>query len=214
MFTGIIQHVGVVLDVGVTPAGKRFRISAGPLLARLSPGTSVAVDGACLTVAALGGDWAEFDAVPETLGRSTLKGLARSAKVNLESAVTIDRALDGHIVQGHVDGIARVTGVDRRDKAFLLRLTAPAELTDQMVLKGSVALAGVSLTIAELARESFAVAIIPTTLAATTLQSAAVGVEMNVETDLIGKYVRRYLQGLTSTPSGGLTIQKLREMGF
>ena len=212
MFTGIIRHVGLLRDVSRTPAGARLRIDLGPLAAKLTNGDSVAVNGACLTVAALAGGAGEFDVVAETLARTTLSQLRAGAKVNLETALRASDALDGHLVQGHVDGTAKVRTVPRPGQS-VMEFDAPRELTDWMVPKGSVAIDGVSLTLASLADGRFGVALIPTTLAETTLGGLAVGDKVNIETDVIGKYVRRCLRQL-GTASQGLTVDKLADMGF
>ena len=217
MFTGIIQHVGTVIGVAPSPAGKRLRIDLGPLAAALAEGASVAVNGACLTASSLGGSSqaaVAFDVIPETLSRTTLGRLAVGARVNLERALLAASALDGHIVQGHVDGLARMHRLERQGGEVLLHFSAGRELTEQMVPKGSIALAGVSLTLVAVAAESFCVALIPTTLERTTLGELRVGDEINVEVDILGKYVRRYLTQMTAGEGGGLTWEKLRSAGF
>jgi len=211
MFTGIILHVGRVARVAPTRAGRRLCVEVGPIAARLAVGSSLAVDGACLTVARLSGATAEFDVVPETLSRTTLGGLAAGSRVHLEAALAAGAALDGHIVQGHVDGLAEVLRVERSEGGHVLHLAAPPELTDEMAPKGSIALAGVSLTLASLERGRFSVALVPTTLAATTLAEVRISDRLNVELDILGKYVRQYLRQMTG---GGLTLEKLRREGF
>jgi len=212
MFTGIIRHVGLVRDAAGTSAGARLKIELGPCAEGLNLGDSVAVNGACLTLAALSGRLGEFDVVTETLSRTTLGQLRAGAKVNLETALRLSDALDGHLVQGHVDGIAQVRAV-RRGRECVIEFDAPRELSDWMVPKGSVAIDGVSLTLASLADGRFGVALIPTTLDETTLGGLAVGDKVNIETDVIGKYVRRCLRQY-GAGSGGLTIDKLADMGF
>ncbi len=212
MFTGIVQHVGRVTDVSATSAGKRLRIDLGPLAEALAPGASLAVDGVCLTASAVAGAEAEFDAVPETLGRTTLGPLVCGSRVNLERPLAAGDPLDGHIVLGHVDGTARVVRVDRSTSGHVVHLAAAAELTGQMVPKGSVALAGVSLTIADLGEGRLSVALVPATLQRTTFGELRSADLVNVELDVIGKYVRRWLAELSGP--GGLTIKKLREAGF
>lgn len=219
MFTGIIQHVGEVLAAEPTPAGRRLRIDIGPLAEGLQPGQSVAVSGACLTACQIAGQAASFDVVNETLQRTTLGQLRSASKVNLEPALPASGRLDGHIVQGHVDAIGTVAAIDRRD-GWVLRIAAEADVLDQLAPKGSIAIDGVSLTLAELTETDLAVAIIPTTLAETTLGQLAVGSAVNIETDILGKYVRRYLArslgGDESAPadSPGLTLEKLRQAGL
>ncbi|KPK81910.1 MAG: hypothetical protein AMJ81_10255, partial [Phycisphaerae bacterium SM23_33] len=183
----------------------------GRLAEALAPGASLALDGACLTVSAISGSLAEFDAVPETLRRTTLGGLARGRQVNLEPPLPAGAPFGGHIVQGHVDGVAEVARVDAGSAGHVVHLSAPDQLTAQMVPKGSVALAGVSLTLLEVGDGRFSVALIPATLAATTLGQLKISDHLNVEVDIIGKYVRRYLE---KAVGGGITVQKLREEGF
>jgi len=211
MFTGIIRHVGRVKHVRSSAAGKGLRIDLGPLAPGLKVGDSVAVSGACLTATAVEASEAEFDAVGETLAQTTLGSLRAGAKVNLERPLRPTDTLDGHLVQGHVDGLAEVRAIRRSGAQHVVEFSAPV-LTGQMVPKGSVAVDGVSLTLVEVARDSFSVAMIPATLEKTTLSDLAVGSKVNIELDLIGKYVRRYLQQLSG--GGGLTLEKLREAGF
>ena len=213
MFTGIIQHVGEVLSAGAVGGGRRLTVDLGPLAEGLAVGDSVAVDGACLTACAIRGATADFDLAGETVSRTTLGLAAPAAKVNLERPLRLADALDGHLVQGHVDGVAEVRRIERSADQWAVELSAPAGLTDEMVEKGSVALAGVSLTLTSAGDGTFAVALVPTTLAKTTLAGLAPGAKVNVETDVIGKYVRRYLRQL-SGGSGGLTLEKLRDAGF
>jgi len=192
----------------------RLVIDLGPLADELADGDSVAVAGVCLTVAGRSGRDVAFDVVAETLARSTLNRLRAGAKVNLERALALGDRLDGHLVQGHVDGVAEVRSVDTAGGQWQVEFSADRNLTDAMVPKGSVAIDGVSLTLVSVADGRFSVALIPTTLAETTLRSLVAGDRVNVEIDVIGKYVRRYLAQIAGSPSGGLTLEKLREAGF
>jgi len=210
MFTGIIRHVGTVRSSAGTAAGARLTIDLGPLAEGLSPGDSVAVDGACLTATAIDAADVTFDVVHETLRRTTLGALATGSRVNLERSLSLAAALDGHLVQGHVDGVGTVKAVAGDEWTF----AAPRELAAQLVPKGSVAVAGVSLTVVRVEAESFSVALIPTTLAETTLGDLRVAQSVNIETDVIGKYVLRYLRNLGPAGSGGLTLDTLRQAGF
>ena len=213
MFTGIVRHVGQVVTVAAARGGRRLTIDLGPLAEGVGPGDSVCVSGTCLTVCALADVQADFDVISETLSRTTLGDLRAGGRVNLERALGVGGALDGHIVQGHVDGLAEVRDI-RRAGEWRVELTCTKDLTDQMVPKGSAALDGVSLTLAEVADGRFCVALIPETLSGTTLGELTEGRRVNVETDILGKYVRRYLEGLTGQTGGGLTIEKLRQAGF
>jgi len=214
MFTGIVRYVGVIEGVRPGAGGERLTIDMGPLVEGLTEGDSVAVSGACLTACTIDGCKVGFDVVGETLKRTTLGSLSAGSKVNLERSLRPSDALDGHLVQGHVDGLAQVKAV-RAGPERLVEFAADRTLTQQMVTKGSVCIDGVSLTLVGVARESFSVALIPTTLRETTLGGLAVGAKVNVETDLIGKYVRKYLSSLgRSDAGGGLTMEKLKDAGF
>jgi riboflavin synthase len=224
MFTGIIQHVGTVRAARTVADGRRLTIDLGPLAAGLAAGDSVAIDGACLTACRVAAEQADFDLTAETVARTTLGSARAGAKVNLERALRVGAALDGHLVQGHVDGTAEIARIDRRPDQWTVEFAAPAALTDEMVEKGSVAVSGVSLTLTAVGAGTFAVALIPTTWTHTTFANVAAGAKVNVETDIIGKYVRRYLRQISTpsaptaaaapAPGGGLTIEKLREAGF
>lgn len=212
MFTGIVQHVGQVRAVRQHPAGRRLTVDLGPVAEGLATGDSVAVAGVCLTVAAVNGAAAEFDVVPATASCSNLGSLRAGAKVNLERSLRLDRGLEGHLVQGHADGTATVRQV-QRGADWVVEFACPPELTDAMVPRGSVAVDGVSLTVRSVQSGAFSVALIPTTLAATTLGGLAVGDVVNVETDVIGKYVAKHL-GELAPGQGSLTLERLRELGY
>jgi riboflavin synthase len=212
VFTGIVRHVGTVQTAADADGRRKVSVACGPLATDLRAGDSVAVAGACLTAAEVSAAVATFDVGGETLARTTLGRLAPGERVNLERALRVGDRLDGHLVQGHVEGTAEVAEI-RRGEPWTLVLSAGPELIAQMVPKGSVAVDGVSLTLVEVTGGRFSVALIPTTLADTTLGDLSVGEAVNIETDLLGKYVRRYLEGL-SPSAGGLTLEKLREAGF
>jgi riboflavin synthase len=215
MFTGIIQHVGRVESADATAAGKRLTIELGPLAEGLSPGDSVAVDGACLTAATVRGGAAAFDVIAETLTRTTLGERAGGDKVNLERPLKLQSLLDGHIVQGHIDGVATVQRIDQAGGQCVICLACDKSLTDEMVRKGSIALDGVSLTLVDVADGRFSVALIPATLERTTLGRRRAGGKVNVETDVLGKYVRRLLGEAGLLPARQpLTLERLRQAGF
>lgn len=219
MFTGIVEHVGSVLAVRATPTGKRLRIDLGPLHSGLVYGASIAVDGVCLTATASGGTWAEFDAVPETLSRSTLGTLRPNDPVNLERALSAASRLDGHFVQGHVDCTATLLQIDLTGREVRLdyELDEPA-MAVYLSPKGSIAISGVSLTLADLDDTQFTVALIPTTLAKTTLNNRHIGDKVNIETDMLAKIVVSYLKRVQepagSAGSGAITFDQLREGGW
>lgn len=202
MFTGIVETVGRV--VAIEPLGEkaRLRIEA-PRVADGAPiGASIAVNGACLTVTEAGAGQVAFEAVRETLDRTSLGDLRPGARVNLERALRADGRLDGHIVQGHVDGTGRVRALERRADDVRLAVDCPPELARQLVPKGSIAVDGVSLTLVGVTDEGFDVALIPHTLAETNLGDRRPGDRVNLEADVLGKYVLRYLERVLG--EGGL----------
>jgi riboflavin synthase len=201
MFTGIVRERGRVVAAERNGGGLRLRIVAPETAAATVVGDSVSVSGCCLTaVAAADGELA-FDAVGETLSRTTLGGLVESAEVNLEPALRAGDPLGGHYVQGHVDGVARVREHDREGDGSLLWLDLPEDLLRYCVEKGSLAVDGVSLTVAAVDEQGVAIALIPHTLEATTLGGLEQGAEVNVEVDVLAKYVER-LAAPSRVPSG------------
>jgi len=212
MFTGIIEHVGSV--TAVTPAGgsKVLAIGAGALVEGVKPGDSIAVNGACLTVTGLRGGKIEVEATAETLEKTNLGGLAAGGRVNLERPLTADGRLHGHLVQGHVDTTTRVVDLKKGSEGVLASFSLPAELDKYIVPRGSVAVDGVSLTVARLARDVFSCALINFTLKHTTLGRIKVGTEVNLETDIIGKYVAAALERLELPRN--LSAVKLRDWGY
>lgn len=198
MFTGLIQAVGEVSRIERTPQGARLSIRPGAWSHRPAPGDSIAVDGCCLTVAGFepagaAAAWC-FDAVAETLSKTTLGDRRAGDRVNLEHACRADTLLGGHLVQGHVDGVAEVIDARRDPADWRVRLRPPTGLMECIVPKGSVALDGVSLTIAAAGPDWFEVALIPATLEKTTLARLDRGARCNIETDMIAKAVVNWLR--------------------
>ena len=184
MFTGIVEELGTVRQVG-----GRMLVEASKVLRDSPPGSSIAVNGACLTVVAVEEAAMAFDLSAETLARSSLGSLEPGDPVNLERPVTLLARLGGHIVQGHVDGVAAVGEIRRHEVGVDMRFDVPAELMRYLVEKGSVAVDGVSLTVAEMGPGSFGVALIPYTLEATNLGTKEQGDMVNIEVDVLAKYV-------------------------
>jgi riboflavin synthase len=194
MFTGIIECPGrVERSEPDGHGGLRFTIRA-PMAVELTLGESVAVSGACLTVIAHDESGFTVQAGPETLSKTTLGSLAPGESINLERSLRLGDRLGGHLVQGHVDGIGRIAERIPQGDWELFWFEAPRELLAQMVNKGSVAVDGISLTIVDAQSNRFSVALIPHTLAVTTLASKPIGASVNLETDLIGKYVSKWMQ--------------------
>jgi riboflavin synthase len=193
MFTGIVRERGRVAGVAGGEGGIRLRIEAPETAAGTAVGDSVAVDGVCLTAVAVEGGELAFDAVPETLGRTSLRRLEPGLDVNVEPALRAGEPLGGHILQGHVDAVGAVRSLEPEGEGVRIWIDAPDEVLRYCVEKGSVAVDGVSLTVAALDGAGFAVALVPHTLAATTLGSRAPGDPLNLEADVLGKYVERLL---------------------
>lgn len=214
MFTGLIEKVGVVRGLSVSGEAGRLAVELGTLSEGVRPGDSVAIDGACLTATRLSGSVGEFDISAETLHRTTLGGLRPGREVNLERALRAGDRLGGHFVLGHVDDVGVIARLDAQPGQVTLGVTAPRELLAQLIVKGSVAVDGISLTLAGLTDDAFTIAVIPHTLERTTLRKKAVGDRVNLETDMIGKYVWRYLSAAAGTPGKGLTEAFLAEHGF
>ena len=191
MFTGIVRERGRVVSVDGGADGIRLQLDAPRTAAEVELGDSVAIDGCCLTVVARDDGRLAFDAVPETLARTSLATIAAGSEVNLETALRAGEPLGGHVVQGHVDGVGRVRSTAPEGDGRRLWIDAPPDLLRYCVEKGSIAVAGVSLTIAALDEAGFAVALVPHTLAETTLGDLAPGDAVNLEADVLAKYVER-----------------------
>jgi riboflavin synthase len=191
MFTGIVRERGRVASVDGDEAGVRLVVEASATAAEASLGDSIAVSGVCLTVVAAENGTLAFDAVPETLRRSSLAQLAAGDSVNLEPALRAGEPLGGHYVQGHVDGVGRIRTITPEGDGRRVWIDPPRELARYLIEKGSVAVDGVSLTVAALDANGFAVALVPFTLAETTLGGVGEGAQVNLEVDVLAKYVER-----------------------
>jgi riboflavin synthase len=194
MFTGLVEILAPVTRIEVEDAGRRLIIAAADFAATASLGDSIAVNGACLTVVKRDGDQLHFQAGPETLRRTNLGELKPGDRVNLERPLRFSDRLGGHMVQGHVDGIGHIADRQRQGEWETVWFRCSSELTLQMVPKGSVAVDGVSLTLVDVTADRFSVALIPHTLANTTLGFKPVGVAVNIETDILAKYVAKLVQ--------------------
>lgn len=213
MFTGLIEQVCRITSVNRSAGALELGIDLGKLAEESKNGDSVAVSGVCLTVAGLGGNLAKFDVSGETLAKSSLGKLTAGSKVNIELAMKVGERLGGHIVQGHVDGVAKIKSIDKRGEFADIRFEAETELLDQMVVQGSIAVDGISLTIATLEGNSFSAAIIPETLKNTTLGEAKTGDVVNIEADIITKTIKKQIEKILSQRQT-LTEEKLKQLGF
>lgn len=192
MFTGIIPAMGTVTALDLAPAVSRLRVEVGDLAAELRVGDSLAVNGCCLTVVDVAGGVAAFDLHPETLEKTRFaERLRAGARVNLEPPLRVGDRLHGHFVQGHVDGVGTVTAMDRSDEALRMLVSLPRDLSRYVAPKGSIAIEGVSLTCAAVGDDDVTIAVIPHTASITTLGGLRVGDFVNVEVDILAKYVER-----------------------
>ncbi len=217
MFTGIVEEIGVVKALESGLAGTRLTILASTVMDTLTVGASVSVNGACLTVVAVGDREFSAEVSRETLSVTALGRLITSAPVNLERALKINERIDGHLVSGHVDGVGTLTSRRQEGNAIVLRIEAPKEVLRYCVPKGSITVDGASLTINELNDRSFSVAIIPHTAKMTTLGVKQAGEAVNLEADLIGKYVERLLQergDLPPKPAPAIDREYLQKRGL
>lgn len=214
MFTGIIEEIGTVKEIRHGHRSAVVTISAEKVLPGTSIGDSIAVNGVCLTVIAMDDDSFSADATPETISRSSLGQMHRGSRVNLERAMAADGRFGGHIVMGHIDGTGKVSRVIKDDNSVLLSIEAAPELMRYIVEKGSIAIDGISLTVAEVWESGFTVSVIPHTASVTTIGWMVAGMTVNLETDIIGKYTEKFLMPGTRPVKKGITAEMLSEYGF
>ncbi len=210
MFTGIIEAVGTVKAIEKRGTSGTIAVASTLDLTGTNIGESISTNGACLTVTKVSGDVFTADVSGETLNVTTLGILRSGDKVNLEQALTLSSRIGGHMVSGHVDTVGTVESLVQMANGVTIGVSVGSEHLKQIVRKGSVAISGISLTVADLSSTGFTVAVIPQTLKETTLASFGVGSRVNVETDMMAKYVEKYLGGT----KGGLTVEYLKEQGF
>lgn len=213
MFTGLIQAICTVKSARTIAGAMALTVDLGELAGDAGIGDSIAINGVCLTVAKKSGYCADFEVSGETLEKSTMRALKPGSKVNAEAALKPTDRFGGHFVQGHIDGTARIKQVQRHAEFADIEFAAGPELLSQMVAKGSVAVDGVSLTIAAMGPNSFNVAVIPQTLHSSTLGTAKAGDSVNIETDIIVKTVKKHLDNILPQ-NGGLSVERLKELGF
>lgn len=224
MFTGLIEAVCKVTSARPAAGGMLLTADLGGLASDgkvgstdpLQVGDSIAINGACLTIARLDGNLATFDISPETLARTSFGRLNPSSQVNVERAMKAGDRFGGHFVQGHIDGTAKITAIEKKRGFAEMKFAASPELLNQMVVKGSVAVDGISLTVAGMDSDGFRVAIIPQTLKKTTLGSAKIGDLVNIETDIIVKTIKRQIVSMLgeTLQRHALTAERLRQLGF
>jgi riboflavin synthase len=209
MFTGLIESVCKISSAVGGLSGMKLYINLGK---EAKIGDSVAINGVCLTISRFQGQSAEFEVSGETVSRTTLKNLKTAASVNIERAMSANDRFGGHFVQGHIDAVGKIKKIERKGDFWEFVFESPKELKDYLIPKGSIAIDGVSLTIAGIENNNFSTAIIPTTFENTIFKYAKVGDAVNIETDILCRIVRTQLENIL--PGKNLTIDKLKEIGF
>ena len=214
MFTGLVEHVGTIEALERSQDGARIRVNAGQLAEGLAKSGSIAVNGCCLTAVDISGNCFSADLSAETLRRTSLGEMKPGARVNLERPLTAMKELGGHFVQGHIDGVGRVVRLDAEGPNWWYGVRVPEELARYVAMKGSVALDGISLTVAGWHDGIVETAIIPYTYEHTNLSSLKVGDAVNVECDVLAKYVERFVEARKESPVSRLSVARLMEEGF
>ena len=216
MFTGLIESVGAIRSLQHRGTSATLTVELGSLTQNMQLGDSVAINGVCLTVTQLANTIGSFDVSQETLAKSNIGSLRPASKVNMERALQVGERLGGHMVQGHVDGLGHISNIKQEQAFMRISFTVPDNLNVQIVPKGSIAVNGISLTVADRNQKGFGVAVIPETMRTTTLGSAKVGDAVNLETDIVVKSVQQYLSEMLPghQAQSGMTLDKLRQLGF
>lgn len=211
MFTGLIEEVGKIKGITPNTEGKEFHIESKKVINDLNIGDSITIDGACLTVTAQTKEYFSVQAVEETLIKTTLKDVKVGSSVNLERAILATDRFGGHFVQGHVDGIAKIISFQRSSKAATLKFKIPYEIVKYVVPKGSITLNGISLTAAEVDGSIVTVSLIPFTLGNTNLWQKKAGDSLNIEVDLLAKYVENFIK---SKEQKTISVEKIKTWGY
>ncbi len=214
MFTGIIEGLGTITAIRPSNRGKQFSIASDFDLKGSKIGDSIAVNGACLTAVVIKGRRFDVDVSPETLGISVLGGIKTGDRVNLERALRLSDRLDGHLVSGHVDGTGLMKHKKNAGNAIIITYSVPESIARYMIKKGSVAVDGVSLTINHCSETDFSVSIIPHTAKLTTIGLKKIGEKVNIETDMVGKYIERFVTKGTDKKNSTLDMSFLAKSGF
>lgn len=214
MFTGLVEEIGKIKKVDTSGSSAVIEIEAAKVLEGVKHGDSIATNGVCLTVVDYTDTSFTVDVMPESIRLTNLKDITKGTEVNLERALRLGDRLGGHMVSGHIDGMGKIASVKEEDNATWLEIETGGDLLKYVIYKGSIAIDGTSLTVAELGERSFKVSIIPTTKDETTLLRKKIGDTVNLECDLIGKYVERLLSYREEAPKSRIDIDFLRENGF
>ena len=217
IFTGIIEEIGVVKSIAINGASGCITIKAKKVLEGTQLGDSIAVNGTCLTVTSINSDGFSADVMAETVKRTSLSQVGKGDLVNLERAMILNGRFGGHIVSGHIDGTGTITKYTKEENAIWVTIKAPDEILDLIVEKGSICIDGISLTVATVSDQDFQVSIIPHTAKETTLIHKKVGSLVNLENDIVGKYIKKLMennQEEQAKKASGLTMEMLEEYGL
>ena len=217
IFTGIIEELGVVKSIAINGASGCITIKAKKVLEGTQLGDSIAVNGTCLTVTSINSDGFSADVMAETVKRTSLSQVGKGDLVNLERAMILNGRFGGHIVSGHIDGTGTITKYTKEENAIWVTIKAPDEILDLIVEKGSICIDGISLTVATVSDQDFQVSIIPHTAKETTLIHKKVGSLVNLENDIVGKYIKKLMennQEEQAKKASGLTMEMLEEYGL
>lgn len=218
MFTGIIEEKGKLVEKQIHGNSGSLRIAASKVLEKTKIGDSIAVNGVCLTVTTLGDGFFTADVMAETIRRSSLGSLMPGAHINLERAMAADGRFGGHIVSGHIDGTGEIASMVKEENATLITIKADSKILNLIVEKGSITIDGISLTVASVSKEDFTVSIIPHTGDVTTLMERKVGDQVNLENDLVGKYVQKLLgisnESNSDNTNSGITLEMLESLEY
>ncbi|ONI39641.1 riboflavin synthase subunit alpha [Candidatus Epulonipiscium fishelsonii] len=209
MFTGIIEEIGTVKQIKKGVKSAELLIEAKKIFSDLKLGDSVATNGVCLTVTKINGNLFSADVMNETIKRSRLGDLRQGSSVNLERAMPSNGRFGGHIVSGHIDGVGKIISISKDDIAFWYKISASSEIMRYIIEKGSITIDGISLTVAKTERDNFSVSIIPHTLSQTILKDKKIGSIVNLENDIVGKYIEKFM-----TVQKGITKDFLTQNGF
>lgn len=217
MFTGIVEEKGIIRSLNINGSSGTIRIEAKKVLEGTSIGDSIAVNGICLTVTSMGDGFFTADVMAETVRRSSLGSLSQGSEVNLERAMSANGRFGGHIVSGHIDGTGTVRSLVREENAIWVTIDTPPDILKYIVHKGSICIDGISLTVASVGSDNFKVSVIPHTGSETTLLSKRPGSPVNLENDIVAKYVERlmnYKDSADENRSSGITMEMLAELGI
>ena len=217
IFTGIIEELGVVKSIAINGASGCITIKARKVLEGTKLGDSIAVNGTCLTVTSINSDGFSADVMAETVRRTSLSQVGKGDMVNLERAMTLNGRFGGHIVSGHIDGTGTITKYKKEENAIWVTIKVPEEILDLIVEKGSICIDGISLTVATVSERNFQVSIIPHTAKETTLIQKKVGSLVNLENDIVGKYIKKFMDNKQESQvkkESGLTMEMLEKYGI